>query len=116
MIRTMLLLVFLLSGCSALQQTPASIQPPELVRSAPLPPLVRYSPGGDMKFTVMILVLKDGTVGEAQLTRSSSDKDWDSLALRSIMKWQFIPGRNEGRPIEVWLRPPSACSSVNRSS
>ncbi|HTY60429.1 MAG TPA: TonB family protein [Bacteroidota bacterium] len=106
MIRTLCILMFLLAGCSAIQQTPEPIQRPELVRSAPLPPIVQNSPGGEMKLTVAILVLKDGAVGDADLISSSGDPDWDSLALRSIMQWQYTPGRREGRPMEVWLRQP----------
>jgi TonB family protein len=59
-----------------------------------------------MKFNVSILVLKDGTVGGVKLLESSSDPDWDSLALHSILKWQFIPARREGMPVELWIRQP----------
>jgi TonB family protein len=98
--------MFLLAGCSAVQETETLIQPPELVKRASLPPIVSLVPQGGMKFDVMILVLKDGTVGSVKLLESSSDPGWDSLALHSIMKWQFIPARREGMPVELWVRQP----------
>ena len=106
MTRTLLFLLSLLAGCSAIQQTDSPIQPPELVKSAPLPPIVAPIPERGMKFDVMILVLKDGTVGNVKLLASSSAPNWDSLALRSIMKWQFIPAQREGVPVELWIRQP----------
>jgi TonB family protein len=98
--------MFLLAGCSAVQQTDIPVQPPELVKSAPLPPIVSLVPERGMKFDVKILVLKDGTVGNVKLLESSGDTDWDSLALQSIMNWQFIPARREGMPVELWVRQP----------
>lgn len=59
-----------------------------------------------MRFNVKILVLKDGTVGDVKLLESSGDAEWDSLALHSIMKWQFVPARADGRPMDVWVRQP----------
>ena len=106
MIRTELFLTILLAGCSAIQQTETPVELPELVRSSPLPPIVWIVPGGGMKFNVMILVRKDGTVGNARLLDSSGDPDWDSLALHSIMQWQFIPARRAGRPVELSIRQP----------
>lgn len=106
MIRTLLFLMFLLAGCSAIQQTETPYEPPELVKSAPLPPILTVVPRGGMRLNVMILVLKDGTVGNVRLLESSGDPDWDSLALHSIMKWQFTAARREGTPVEVWIRQP----------
>jgi TonB family protein len=105
-IRTALFLLFLLAGCSAIQQTDAPIQPPELVKGAPLPPIVSFVPEGGMRFDVMILVREDGTVGNVTLLQSSRDPDWDSLALHSIMKWEFIPARRDGMPVKLWIHQP----------
>ena len=104
--RTVSFLIFLLAGCSAVQQTDTPFQPPQLVKSAPLPPIVSYVPSGGMKFDVTVLVQKDGTVSDVKLTESSGDLNWDSLALHSIMKWQFIPARREGMPVKVWVHQP----------
>jgi TonB family protein len=106
MIRTVLFLTILLAGCSAIPQTETPIKPPELVKSARLPPILSVVPGEGMRFNVKILVLKDGTVGDVKLLESSGDAEWDSLALHSIMKWQFVPARADGRPMDVWVRQP----------
>lgn len=106
MIRTLAVLTILLAGCSAIQLTESSIQVPELVKSYPLPAIVSDLPGVRLKFTVMILVLKDGTVGRVSMTESVNDPAWDSLAVHSIMKWQFNPARQEGKPVDLWLRQP----------
>jgi TonB family protein len=106
MIRTVLFLLIFLAGCTAVQQTEIPVQPPELVKSAPLPPVVSNFPGGGVRFTVLILVLKDGTVGRAKMLESSGDAQWDSLALKSVAKWQFIPAREEGVPVDLWVRQP----------
>ena len=106
MIRTVLFLTILLAGCSAIPQTETPIKPPELVKSARLPPILSVFPGEGMRFNVKILVLKDGTVGDVKLLESSGDAEWDSLALHSIMKWQFVPARADGRPMDVWVRQP----------
>ena len=106
MMRTVVFLTFLLSGCSAMQQTENPIKPPELVRSAQLPLIPSVVPGGGMRFNVEILVRTDGTVGDVKLLESSGDPDWDSLALHSIRKWLFIPARRDGTPVELWVRQP----------
>ena len=106
MIRTVVFLTILVAGCSAIQLTESSIQPPELVKSYPLPPIVSDIPGGRLKFTVMLFVRKDGTVGKVSMPESVNDPKWDSLAVRSIMKWQFTPARQEGKPVDLWLRQP----------
>jgi TonB family protein len=106
MICTVLFLTILLAGCSAIPQTETPIKPPELVKSARLPPILSVVPGEGMRFNVKILVLKDGTVGDVKLLESSGDAEWDSLALHSIMKWQFVPARADGRPMDVWVRQP----------
>jgi hypothetical protein len=106
MIRTTVFLMVLIAGCTAIQLTENSIQPPELVKSFPLPPIVSDMPGGRLKFTVMLLVLKDGTVGKVSLPESLYDPEWDSLAIHSIMKWQFNPALQDGKPVDLWLRQP----------
>jgi TonB family protein len=106
MIRTPFFLLFVLAGCSAIQQTDSPIQPPQLVKSASLPPIVSRIPEGGMRLNVMILVLEDGTVGNAKFIESSRDPDWDSLALHSIMEWEFLPARREGMPVKLWVRQP----------
>ena len=71
MIRTVFFFMVLLAGCSVIRQTETPIEPPELVKSTPLPRIPMVVAGGEMKFNVRILVLKDGTVGNVKLLESS---------------------------------------------
>jgi TonB family protein len=59
-----------------------------------------------MKFNVMILVRKDGTVGSVKSLEPSGDADWDSLAMHAILNWQFTSARLDGKPIDLWVRQP----------
>jgi len=106
MTRISLLLLPLLIGCSAIPPAESPIELPGLVHSSPLPQIVSLVPGGGMKFTVRILVLKDGKVGDVRLVDSSGDPTWDSLAVESIRKWQFTPARRDGEPMALWIRQP----------
>lgn len=106
MIRSLVLLVFILAGCSAIPPSEAPVEIPELVSSTALPPIPYVVPGDGMKFTVMIHVMSDGTVGEVKVLQSGAEPGWDSLALDSIRKWRFIAGRRDGSPVDVWIRQP----------
>lgn len=106
MIRSLILLVFLLAGCSAIPTSEAPVGIPELVSSTALPPLHCVVPGEGIKFTVMIHVMSDGTVGDVKVLQSAAEPGWDSLALVSIKKWRFIAGRKDGVPADVWIRQP----------
>jgi len=106
MIRTLIPLAFLIAGCSAIPPAETPVEVPELVSSTSLPPIPSVVPGDGMKFTVMIHVMSDGTVGDVKVLRSGAEPAWDSLALNSIMKWRFIAGRRDGTPVDVWIRQP----------
>lgn len=50
-----------------------------------------------------VLVLPDGTVGDAQVVKSSGEGDVDQLAVNYVKNfWQFIPGSLDGNPVEAW--------------
>ncbi len=104
--RNLILLVFLLAGCSAIPPSEAPVEVPELVSSTSLPPVPYVVPGEGMKFTVMIHVMSNGTVGEVKVLQSDAVPAWDSLALDSIKNWRFIAGRRDGTPVDVWIRQP----------
>ena len=104
--RTLIPIMFLLAGCSAIPPSELPVEPPELVSSTSLPPITSIVPGDGMKFTVMIHVMSDGTVGGVKVLRSGAEPEWDSLALDSIMKWRFIAGRRDGTPVDIWIRQP----------
>jgi len=116
MIRTVLFLTILLAGCSAIPQTETPIKPPELVKSARLPPILSVVPGEGMRFNVKILVLKDGTVGRRETARIERGRGMGFSRPHSIMKWQFVrPVRMEGQWMSGFANL-SLCSSGTRSS
>jgi TonB family protein len=88
--------------------TEVSTEPPELVRMTPLPPISTVIPQGGLRLTVMLHVLRDGTVSEVRMVESSGVPQWDSLALKSIRGWRFTPARRNGEPVDLWIRQPVA--------
>lgn len=97
-----------LIGCSAVEQTADTIEPPVVVRTVPLPSIGAHFPLGGLKLDVMVHVLRDGTVGDAGLNRSSGIPEWDSLLIQSIRQWRFTAARRNGVPVDLWIRQPVA--------
>jgi TonB family protein len=106
MIRIVPFMMVFLVGCSAMQLAEIPTEAPELVRMTPLPPINSIIPRGGLKLIVMLLVLKDGSVGEARLVETSGVPEWDSVVLQAIRQWQFAPGRRDGVPADLWIRQP----------
>ena len=46
---------------------------------------------------------RSGTVGHAEIRRSSGHVELDRAALRSVARMRFEPARNLGRVVEVWV-------------
>jgi len=55
--------------------------------------------------TVMIkaLVLKDGSVKTAEVSKSSGYKEFDESALQAAEKSAFNPATQDGAPVAVWV-------------
>lgn len=51
-------------------------------------------------------VLNDGSVGVAEIRRSSGYSDLDRAALEAIRESRFIPAERSGRPVAVWIEIP----------
>jgi protein TonB len=51
---------------------------------------------------VSVLVKSDGTVRRVALHRSSGYSDLDSAAANAVNGWKFIPGTDDGKPVERW--------------
>jgi protein TonB len=48
------------------------------------------------------VVLKDGTVGEINVTRSlDSVYGLDEQAIKAMKQWEFEPGKKDGKPVPV---------------
>ena len=50
-----------------------------------------------------ILVLPDGSVGDAQVVRSTGQREIDQLAIETVKNsWRYLPATVNGKPIEAW--------------
>ena len=96
-------LVFL-AGCSSIQTERMLIKEPELLKQVPLPYIPQSIYSENMELVSDILVNEDGTVERASFLKSSGDKDWDALAIKSILKWKFTPAMYNGHPIKLLVR------------
>lgn len=51
-----------------------------------------------------VLVLPDGTVGNAEVVRSAGEGDIDRLAMQTVRDgWRYLPASINGKPIETWM-------------
>ena len=101
---TFLICLALIAGCSSIQTERALIKEPELLKQAALPLIPQSIYRQDMDLVSDILVLADGTVERASFQKSSGDKDWDALAIASILKWKFTPAMYNGKSIKLLIR------------
>ena len=99
----LILLFVLFAGCGTAIQIDRSLEPPELVSLAPLPPFRSFSFHDVLRIEVLLYVKKDGTVEDARFVGTSGDPDWDSLALQAIRRWRFTAARRDGEPTELWI-------------
>jgi len=53
-----------------------------------------------------VKVLEDGRVGEVKLLKSSGYSSLDNSAIKTVKKWQFIPGEKGNTPIAMWVNVP----------
>lgn len=93
-----------LAGCSSIQTERTLIKEPELLKQVALPLIPQSIYRQDMDLISDILVDTDGTVERASFIKSSGDKDWDALAIASILKWKFSPAMYNGQPIKILVR------------
>lgn len=56
-----------------------------------------------LSLKLRILVLPDGSVGDAQVVRSTGQRDIDRLAIETVKNsWRYLPASVNGKPIEAW--------------
>jgi protein TonB len=53
-----------------------------------------------------VLVLGEGTVGEARMVRSCGYPLLDSAALEAVRAWRFAPGTRAGEKVAMWIKIP----------
>ncbi|HEY5238811.1 MAG TPA: TonB family protein [Rhizomicrobium sp.] len=95
------------STISELGTPPADYTPPVADGphnlAGPYPPEARRL-NEEGRVFIVFTVLKDGSVAEASVMRSSGFADLDQAALESVKTWRYRPAIADGKPIEVRWR------------
>ncbi|MFO7525444.1 MAG: TonB family protein [Ignavibacteriaceae bacterium] len=99
-----LLFLLTLPACSLFNPTEHSVEEPILLKQAPLPEIPASFQNLDFSFICEMLIDKNGNVETARLIESSGDKYWDSLAVLTLLNWQFSPLLYEGVPLKKLIR------------
>ena len=56
-----------------------------------------------LSLELRILVLPDGSVGDAQILRSTGQHDIDRITIQTVKdSWRYLPASVNGKPIEAW--------------
>ncbi len=79
-------------------------------QNAPQPAYPQVSRELGEKGTVIIKVLlnTDGTVSQAEISKSSGYPRLDNVALEAARKWTFTPAMQRNKPVRVWVSIPFA--------
>lgn len=78
--------------------------PPEMIyKETPQYPRLAKQAGIEGDVWVHALVMKDGTVKEAKVGKSSGTAALDEAAVEAAMKNRFKPGIQNGRPVNCWV-------------
>lgn len=58
---------------------------------------------GALALELRILVLADGSVGQADIIKSTGDAEIDRLAIATVQNsWRYLPAEINGKPVESW--------------
>jgi protein TonB len=75
-----------------------------------LPKYTEFAKKSGLEGTVIIQaeVFEDGTVGAVEIVKSlqSGPGGLDEAAIQAVKQWKFIPAKNQGKPIAVWVTFP----------
>ena len=75
----------------------ARVLPPRILRQTePAYPETLRQQRIEGRVAVRMLVLEDGSVGDANVVSSSGYGEMDAAAVDSVRQWQFVPARHEG--------------------
>jgi len=63
------------------------------------------SAGLEGSVTIRAEVFGDGSVGAVAVVKSlqSGEGGLDEQAVQAVSKWRFIPAKNQGKPVAVWV-------------
>jgi len=94
-------------GCVPTQQI-ADISIPQSLVQDPLPALPESIQDAPSEIFIALYIKEDGSVEKVRFVKGSGSIAWDSLAINTIMRWQFIPAHMNDKPISTWfhLRAP----------
>ncbi|HEX3663775.1 MAG TPA: energy transducer TonB [Rhizomicrobium sp.] len=83
------------------QKLPPRLDPTHINEKPELPHTLGMV--GALSLELRILVLPDGSVGDAQVARSTGEPDIDRIAIETVKgSWRYIPATINGKPIEAW--------------
>lgn len=71
----------------------------------PYPPMSKRL-GEQGKVVVRVLIGVDGTAKDAQLRQSSGYERLDKVALETVRRWRYVPGKRNGVPEDMWFNVP----------
>lgn len=74
-------------------------------RPPPYPPLSKRL-GEQGKVVVRVFIGLDGVGSQAEIRTSSGYDRLDQAALKTVMTWQYLPGKVNGEPKAMWFNVP----------
>ena len=80
-------------------------EPIPMKQNEPEYPQFARNAGIEGKVTVRAEVFEDGSVGAIEIVKSlqSGLGGLDEAAMVAVKKWKFIPAKNQGKPVAVWV-------------
>ena len=74
----------------------------------PAYPSIARRNGEQGTVTLRVLVARDGAPASVSVERSSGSAHLDRSAREAVRAWRFVPARERGEPVEVWMLVPIA--------
>ncbi len=71
----------------------------------PYPPLSKRL-GEQGRVVLRVRIETDGTASQAEIQRSSGFERLDQTALKTVLRWRFVPGKRNGAPEAMWFNIP----------
>lgn len=73
---------------------------------APSYPAISRRLGEQGKVVIRVLIGRDGNPLQAELHQTSGYARLDQAALRAVMDWRYVPGRQDGKSQDMWFNVP----------
>jgi periplasmic protein TonB len=88
--------------------SPVNLKAAYLHNPSPAYPSLARRNGEQGTVTLRVLVTRDGAPASVSVERSSGHARLDRSALEAVRAWRFVPAREQGEPVEVWMLVPIA--------